>query len=77
MKDSMGSLLLGPFNCLPYRISEALLKPFCYQSGMPILSYESDGYPVSPSFLRQVDVHIHQVLKHWQTRHSLLQYQSS
>jgi predicted CoA-substrate-specific enzyme activase len=63
-----GVLLLGPFNCLPYRISEALLKPFCYQSGMPILSYESDGYAVSPSFLRQVDVHIHQVLKHWQTR---------
>ena len=31
---------------------------------MPILTYESDGYAVSPSFLRQVDVHIQQVLDH-------------
>jgi hypothetical protein len=31
---------------------------------MPILTYESDGYAVSPSFLRQVDVHIQQVLEH-------------
>jgi len=58
-------------------ISEALPKPLCDQSGMPILSYESDGYPVSPTFLRQVDVHVHQVLKRWQTRHSLLQYEPS
>ena len=31
---------------------------------MPILTYESDGFPVAPSFLRQVDVHIQQVLAH-------------
>jgi hypothetical protein len=29
---------------------------------MPILAYESDGYAVPPSFLRQVEVHIQQVL---------------
>ena len=29
---------------------------------MPILTYESDGYSVSPAVLRQVDVHIQQVL---------------
>jgi hypothetical protein len=28
------------------------------------LACESDGYAVSPSFLRQVDVHIQQVLEH-------------
>jgi predicted nucleotide-binding protein (sugar kinase/HSP70/actin superfamily) len=59
-----GVLLLGPFNCLPFRISEALLKPLCVQRGMPILTYESDGYAVSASFLRQVEVHIQQVLEH-------------
>ncbi len=59
-----GVLLLGPFNCLPFRISEALLKPLCVQQGMPILTYESDGYAVSASFLRQVEVHIQQVLEH-------------
>jgi predicted nucleotide-binding protein (sugar kinase/HSP70/actin superfamily) len=58
-----GIILIGPFNCLPYRISEAILKPHCIQRGMPILTYESDGYAVAPSFLRQVEVHIQQVLQ--------------
>jgi len=59
-----GIIVIGPFNCLPYRISEAILKPLSLQRGTPILTYESDGYTVSPSFLRQVDVHIQQVLEH-------------
>ena len=57
-----GLIVIGPFNCLPYRISEAILKPLSIQHGMPILTYESDGYAVAPSFLRQVEVHIQQVL---------------
>jgi len=57
-----GLIVIGPFNCLPYRVSEAILKPLSICHGMPILTYESDGYPVAPSFLRQVDVHIQQVL---------------
>jgi len=56
-------LLIGPFNCLPFRISEAVLKPVCQARGLPILTYESDGYAVSPSFLRQVEVHMQQVLE--------------
>ncbi|THJ16562.1 MAG: hypothetical protein CAF42_011430 [Nitrospira sp. CG24B] len=59
-----GMLVIGPFNCLPYRISEAILKPLSAEQGLPILTYESDGYAVSPSVLRQVDVHIQQVLEH-------------
>ena len=64
-----GMLVIGPFNCLPYRISEAILKPLGIQQGMPILTYESDGYAVSPSVLRQVDVHIQQVLEHSARNH--------
>jgi predicted nucleotide-binding protein (sugar kinase/HSP70/actin superfamily) len=59
-----GIIVIGPFNCLPFRISEAILKPLSIQRGVPILTYESDGYAVSPSFLRQVEVHIQQVLDH-------------
>ena len=59
-----GIIIIGPFNCLPFRISEAILKPFSIRHGMPVLTYESDGYAVSPSVLRQVDVHIQQVLEH-------------
>ena len=57
-----GTLLIGPFNCLPYRIAEAILRPLSMQHGLPMLTYESDGYAVSPAFLRQVEVHIQQVL---------------
>ncbi len=57
-----GLIVIGPFNCLPFRISEAILKPLSIQRGMPILAFESDGYAVSPSFVRQVEVHIQQVL---------------
>ena len=59
-----GVILIGPFNCLPFRIAEAILKPLSIRRGMPILTYESDGYAVSPSFLRQVEVHSQQVLDH-------------
>ena len=59
-----GIIVIGPLNCLPFRISEAILKPVCIQRGMPILTYESDGYAVAPAFLRQVEVHIQQVLEH-------------
>ncbi|MFI5358074.1 MAG: acyl-CoA dehydratase activase-related protein, partial [Opitutales bacterium] len=59
-----GTMLIGPFNCLPYRIAEAILRPLSLQHGMPMITYESDGYTVAPAFLRQVDVHIQQVLEY-------------
>jgi predicted nucleotide-binding protein (sugar kinase/HSP70/actin superfamily) len=59
-----GIILIGPFNCLPFRISEAILKPLSIQHGMPLLTYETDACAVSPAVLRQVDVHIQQVLEH-------------
>lgn len=59
-----GIILSGPFNCLPFRISEAILKPLCIQHSMPLLSYETDGCAVAPAVLRQVDVHIQRVLEH-------------
>lgn len=59
-----GIILIGPFNCLPFRISESILKPLSIQQGMPLLTYETDGCPVAPAVLRQVDVHIQQVLEH-------------
>jgi len=66
-----GVILIGPFNCLPFRISEAILKPLSLQDGMPLLTYETDGCAVAPSVLRQVDVHIQQVLEHFgRTRES-------
>ena len=59
-----GIILIGPFNCLPFRVSEAILKPLSIQRGMPLLTYETDACAVAPAVLRQVDVHIQQVLEH-------------
>jgi predicted CoA-substrate-specific enzyme activase len=59
-----GIILIGPFNCLPFRVSEAILKPLSIQQGMPLLTYETDACAVAPAVLRQVDVHIQQVLEH-------------
>ena len=53
-----GIILIGPFNCLPFRISEAILKPLSIQQGMPLLTYETDGCAAVPAVLRQVDVHM-------------------
>ncbi len=61
-----GIIAIGPFNCLPFRVSESILKPYSWKTGMPILTYESDGFSVHPAVLRQVDVHIQQVLDHSQ-----------
>jgi predicted CoA-substrate-specific enzyme activase len=60
-----GIILIGPFNCLPFRVSEAILKPLSIQQGMPLLTYETDACAVAPAVLRQVDVHIQQVLEHF------------
>jgi predicted nucleotide-binding protein (sugar kinase/HSP70/actin superfamily) len=59
-----GIILIGPFNCLPFRISEAILKPLSIQQSLPLLTYETDACAVAPAVLRQVDVHIQQVLEH-------------
>jgi len=64
MLEVDGILLLGPFYCLPFRISEAILKPRFVQHGLPLLTYDSDGYVVAAPFLRQVEVHIQQALQH-------------
>lgn len=64
-----GIILIGPFNCLPFRVSEVILKPLSIQEGMPLLTYETDACAVSPAVLRQVDVHIQQVLERFAKAH--------
>ncbi|MCE7733973.1 MAG: hypothetical protein GPJ54_03785 [Candidatus Heimdallarchaeota archaeon] len=58
-----GILVVGPFSCLPFRISESIVKPISLENNFPYLSYETDGRSVPPTFLRLVDVHIQQVLR--------------
>lgn len=62
-EDYDGIFVLGPFACLPFRISEAILRPLCLEENFPFLSYETDGRNPPPAFLRLVDVHIQQILR--------------
>ncbi|MHA2253143.1 MAG: hypothetical protein ACXAD7_22465, partial [Candidatus Kariarchaeaceae archaeon] len=57
-----GIMILGPFSCLPFKISEAILKPYFISRNYPIITFETDGNVVPPTFLRVVDIHIQQVL---------------
>jgi hypothetical protein len=56
-----GIIIIGPFNCLPFRIAEAILKPLSIQRGMPILTtratatryrrhYQTGGSPHTTGF---------------------------
>ena len=65
-----GIIIMGPVNCLPFRISEAIVKPMYLQNGKPLLIFETDGTSISPAFLRQVDVHISQVLRDFVSKNS-------
>ena len=56
-----GTLLIGPFNCLPYRIAETVLGPLSLTHGMPLLTCKSDGYSVASAFLRQLGTRVQQV----------------
>ncbi|MHA2089920.1 MAG: acyl-CoA dehydratase activase [Candidatus Kariarchaeaceae archaeon] len=57
-----GVMILGPFSCLPFKISEAILKPYFISKNYPIITFETDGNVVPPTFLRIVDIHIQQIL---------------
>ena len=62
-EDYDGVFILGPFACLPFRISEGILKPLFLENDFAFLSYETDARAVPPAFLRLVDVHIQQILR--------------
>ncbi len=66
--DFDGVFILGPFACLPFRISEGILRPLFLENDFAFLSYETDGRGVPPAFLRLVDVHIQQVLRNHRSR---------
>jgi predicted nucleotide-binding protein (sugar kinase/HSP70/actin superfamily) len=64
-EDYDGVMVLGPFACLPFRISEGILKPLFLENDFAFISYETDGRAVPPAFLRLVDVHIQQILRNY------------
>jgi predicted nucleotide-binding protein (sugar kinase/HSP70/actin superfamily) len=53
-----GVVFIGPFNCMPTGVAESLTKPYARANGVPYLTFETDGGPMTPNFQSQMEVHI-------------------
>jgi len=54
-------VLTGPLNCLPYKISQAILKPIYLENHTPFLVFDSDITAISPNTKRLINANIEQI----------------
>jgi predicted nucleotide-binding protein (sugar kinase/HSP70/actin superfamily) len=54
-------ILTGPFNCLPYKISQAILKPIYLEHGVPFLVFDADISSMTPNEKRLIHANIEQI----------------
>lgn len=54
-------VLTGPFNCLPYKISQAILKPIYLEHNMPFLVFDVDISAITPNTKRLIHANIEQI----------------
>ncbi len=66
--NSFDSLILtGPMNCLPYKISQAILKPLYLEKNMPFLVFDVDISAITPNMKRLIHANIEQIKRRRQT----------
>ena len=53
-----GAIFIGPFNCMPTGVAESVMKPYAREQGIPYLTFETDGGPLTPNFRSQMEVHM-------------------
>ena len=54
-------ILTGPINCLPYKISQAILKPIYLEHGVPFLVFDVDTSAITPNMKRLINANIEQI----------------
>jgi predicted nucleotide-binding protein (sugar kinase/HSP70/actin superfamily) len=54
-------ILTGPFNCLPYKISQAILKPIYMEENVPFLVFDADISSITPNERRLIQANIEQI----------------
>jgi predicted nucleotide-binding protein (sugar kinase/HSP70/actin superfamily) len=54
-------VLTGPINCLPYKISQAILKPTYLENKMPFLVFDVDTSAITPNMKRLIHANIEQI----------------
>ncbi|MHA1200877.1 MAG: hypothetical protein ACTSQF_16305, partial [Candidatus Heimdallarchaeaceae archaeon] len=61
-------ILIGPFNCLPYKISQAILKPIYLEHNMPFLVFDVDISAITPNTKRLIHANIEQIKRRRQDK---------
>jgi len=54
-------ILTGPINCLPYKVSQAILKPIYLEHGVPFLVFDVDTSAITPNMKRLINANIEQI----------------
>ncbi|MBA7584098.1 hypothetical protein ES708_26051 [subsurface metagenome] len=54
-------ILTGPINCLPFKISQAILKPIYSEKKVPFLVFDSDISAITPNMKRLIHANIEQI----------------
>ncbi|MHA1910773.1 MAG: acyl-CoA dehydratase activase [Candidatus Kariarchaeaceae archaeon] len=66
--DIDGIILVGPQNCLPHKISQAILKPIYMEKKIPLLVYDVDISGLSQSMIRLIEANIQQIKRKHQQK---------
>ncbi|HUT80771.1 MAG TPA: acyl-CoA dehydratase activase-related protein, partial [Candidatus Bathyarchaeia archaeon] len=54
-------ILTGPFNCLPYKIAQAILKPVYQENNKPLLVFDVDITSMTPNMKRLIQANIEHI----------------
>ncbi|MBN1330357.1 MAG: hypothetical protein JXA54_12860 [Candidatus Heimdallarchaeota archaeon] len=54
-------ILTGPFNCLPYKIAQAILKPVYQENNKPLLVFDVDITSMTPNMKRLIHANIEHI----------------
>ena len=60
-------ILAGPLNCLPHKVSQAILKPIYLDHHTPFLVFDVDASALSPNMKRLINSNIEQIKRRRQT----------
>ncbi len=61
-------ILIGPQFCLPYRTSQAILKPIFNKQNFPYLVFDADISAMSPNVKRLIEANIEQIKRRFKPR---------
>ncbi|MHA1585114.1 MAG: acyl-CoA dehydratase activase [Promethearchaeota archaeon] len=71
-KDYDGLILIGPQYCLPYRISQGIIKPLFIEQNFPYMAFDAEISAMSPNTIRLIEANIQQINRKFKNPRSIL-----